>query len=155
MKTIKKILLFLLIVAIITTFSGCSSKNNTTEIDFNALSNELLENIEFKDELTAVDDAVIQKIYNIEDFVRAQVYISSGATAEEISLFEFDSNEKAEEGLKMAMERIEEQKADFGSYIPEELQKLDKAVVKQSGNYVIVCVSSSSDVAEEIITKYL
>lgn len=154
MKTIKKTFIFLLIFTMITMLFGCSEKKDTTDIDISYLSNELLEKAEFEDELNSVDNIMIQKLYNINDFVNAQVYISSGATSEEIAIFEFDSKEMAAEGLKKALDRIEEQKADFESYIPKEIQKLDRAVVKQSGKYVIVCVSNS-DEAEKIITQYI
>lgn len=154
MKTIKKALLFLLSITIIITLFGCSAPNDTTDIDIGYLSNELLEKAEFEDELNAVDDATIKKLYNIDDYVKASVYLSSGATAEEIAVFEFDSKDTATDGLKKAQARIEEQKTDFESYIPKEIPKLDSAVVKQLGKYVIVCVSNSNR-AEKIITQYI
>lgn len=154
MKTIKKILLFLLSLTIITTLFGCSAQKDTTDIDIGYLSNKLIEKAEFEDELNAVDDTTIKKLYNIDDYVKASVYLSSGATAEEIAVFEFDSKDTAADGLKKAQARIEEQKTDFESYIPKEIPKLDSAVVKQSGKYVIVCVSNSNT-AEKIITQYI
>lgn len=154
MKTRKKTLLFLLSLTMIITLFGCSAENNTVAIDIGCLSRELLEKTEFEDELNAVDDAVIKKLYDINNYVAAEVYASSGATAEEIAVFEFDSKETATEGLKKAQARMEEQKTDFESYIPKEVQKLDNAVVKQVGRYVIVCVSNSNE-AERIITQYI
>ncbi|MGN1080988.1 MAG: DUF4358 domain-containing protein [Acutalibacteraceae bacterium] len=154
METIKKALLFVLSITIIATLFGCSAQNDTTDIDIGYLSNELLEKAEFEDELNAIDDTTIKKLYNIDDYVKASVYLSSGATAEEIAVFEFDSKDTAADGLKKAQVRIEEQKTDFESYIPKEIPKLDRAVVKQSGKYVIVCVSNSNT-AEKIITQYI
>lgn len=154
MKTKRKILIFLLNIIMITTLFGCSSQNGTADIDIGNLSSELLEKAEFEDDLNAVDDNTVKKLYKIDDYVKASVYLGSGATAEEIAVFEFDSKEIAEDGLKKAQARIEEQKTDFESYIPKEIPKLDSAVVKQSGKYVIVCVSNSSK-AETIITQYI
>lgn len=134
--------------------SGCSGKEEITVLDISSLTSELLEQAEFEDELSPVDDEVIKKLYDIEDYVNASVYLSSGATAEEIAVFEFDGRDTAAAGLKKAQERVEEQRTDFESYIPKEIPKLDRAVVKQEGNYVIVCVSNSGK-AEEIITKWI
>ncbi len=138
----------------IATLFGCSAQNDTTDIDMEHLSSELLKNAEFEDELSAVDDMIIKKLYNIDNCVAAKVYISSGATAEEIAVFEFDNRETAADGLKKAKIRIGEQKENFESYIPKEMQKLDNAVVKQSGKYVIVCVSNGNK-AKKIITQYI
>ena len=124
------------------------------EIDVHGLSSELLSQIAFVDELNAVGESVINRIYGIEDYVQAEVYIGSGATAEEIAVFEFADTESAADGLQLALERIEDQKADYEAYIPEEVKKLDRAVVKRYGRYVVVCVSDS-EMAEEIITQYI
>lgn len=153
MKTLKKILLVMLSITMFTALFGCSAQNDTMDIDIDKLSSELLENAEFEDELTALDDNTVKKLYNIDDYVKASVYISSGATAEEIAVFEFDSKDSAEDGLEKAQVRITEQKADFESYIPKEIQKLDNAVVEQAGKYLIVCISNGNK-AESIITKY-
>lgn len=154
MKALKKIFLILLSVAMIATMIGCSAKEEIIDMDIDSLCNELLDKAEFEDELSAIDDAMIKKLYNIDDYVKAVVYISSGATAEEIAIFEFDSEVAAADGLEKAQVRVEDQKADFESYIPKEIPKLENAVIKQSGKYVIVCVSSGNQ-AEKIITQYI
>ena len=154
MKTRKQARLFLFSVIMMIMLSGCSTQKGRTDIDISGLCSELLEKAEFEDELNTVDDAIIKMLYGIDDYVEAAVYLSSGATAEEIAVFEFDSKETAADALKKARVRIEEQKKDFESYIPKEIPKLDRAVVIQSDSYVIVCVSNS-DKAEEIITQYI
>ena len=99
-------------------------------------------------------DEVIKMLYGINDYAQAQVYISSGATAEEIAVFEFSDTNTATNGFQMAQNRLEEQKEDFESYIPKEIRKLDRAVVLKVGKYVVVCVSNG-DTAEKIITQFL
>ena len=153
MKIFKKFFPFLLLIAVGMVFSGCASGNDTAVMDIDALSKALLENIEFEDELTLLDDAMVGRLYDIEDYVSARVYIGSGATAEEIAVFEFDSREKAAAGLKVAVGRVEEQREDFAGYLPGELKKLDNAVAGQYGRYVILCVSGD-DSARELIAKY-
>lgn len=142
------------IMLIVSLLSGCAGRRDAIEIDIHGLSSELLSQIAFVDELNAVGESVIDRIYGIEDYVQAEVYIGSGATAEEIAVFEFADTESAADGLQLALERIEDQKADYEAYIPEEVKKLDRAVVKRYGRYVVVCVSNS-EMAEEIITQYI
>ena len=153
MKKIKTVTTLLIITTMFVLLSGCSKKEEVTDVDIASLSNELLENVKFEDELNAVDDAMIEKLYGVDDYEDAKVYISTGATAEEIAVFKFQSTEIAEDGFKKAQERIENQKADFETYIPKEVKKLENAVVEQFGQYVVVCVSNG-DGTEKIIEKY-
>lgn len=150
MKMTKKILIFILTIVML---SGCAGKGNL-EIDINSLCNELLDKGDFEDELSSIDGDVIKQLYDIDDYSEAQVYISSGATAEEIAVFKFDNQESAQEGLKKAQNRIEEQKQGFESYIPKEVKKLDDALIERYDSYVIVCVSNS-DEAEKIVNQYV
>lgn len=150
MKLTKKIITLMLCLVMAAALIGCSSKEEAKEIDIDALASELLEKVEFDDDLNEIDDILVKRLYNIESYVKASVYVSSGATAEEIAVFEFESEAAAAEGLEKAQARVEQQREDYESYIPEEVQRLDNAVVKQSGRYVIVCVSSG-DEAKNII----
>lgn len=143
MKIIKLILVLLL-------FTGCSSKN----INIEQLSNELIDNLNFEDELIKIDDNTIKKIYNIDNFINSYVYISSGATAEEIAIFEFANENEAKENIPNVEERITIQKDSFASYIPKEVKKLDNAIVKQYSKYLIVCITDD-DSAQNIIKKYI
>lgn len=150
MKLLKR-LFILLVTAII--LSGCSAKSDP-DIDINSLCNELLDKAGFEDELSSVDEDVIKQLYDIEDYSKAQVYISSGATAEEIAVFQFGNCNLAKEGFKKAQNRIEEQKQDYETYVPKEVKKLEDALVERHGSYVIVCVSNS-DEAEKIVNQYV
>ena len=154
MGATKKLFAFLLVIAATAVMSGCGAQNDRIEIDISDLSRELLQKAEFEDELNPIGEATTQKLYDIDTYVAAEVYLSSGAPAEEIAVFEFDSTEDAAAGLKKAQVRIEEQKANYESYIPKEIPKLDHAIVKQLGQYVVVCVSNG-DEAENILTQYI
>lgn len=153
MKTMIKITTILLVAMVTIMTFGCG-KEEVADIDIDRLCSELLEQAEFEDELSQVDDEVIKMLYGINDYAQAQVYISSGATAEEIAVFEFSDTNTATNGFQMAQNRLEEQKEDFESYIPKEIRKLDRAVVLKVGKYVVVCVSNG-DTAEKIITQFL
>ncbi|MGN0403424.1 MAG: DUF4358 domain-containing protein [Acetatifactor sp.] len=153
MKIIKKV--FPLILISVLMLTGCSGQTDESRIDTNAMVRELLEKVEFEDELNRVEDAgTIKMLYDVDNATEAYVYISSGATAEEIAVFTFENKEAAELGLKKAEERLTVQKENYTSYVPEEVKKLDNAVVKQTGNYVVLCVSEG-DEAGKIIEGYM
>ncbi|MEG1614656.1 MAG: DUF4358 domain-containing protein [Oscillospiraceae bacterium] len=149
----KKLISALLVLTLSLLVTACGQKVIT--IDSKKLTTDLLENVKYEDKLEAVDSAIIKVLYDIEsDDVKASGFIGSGATAEEIALFEAPDESKAKDILDKAHKHIEKQKEDFKSYNPKELKKLDNAVTLQKGKYVIVCVSNG-DNAEKIVEKHL
>ena len=54
--------------------------------------------------------------------------------------------------VKTAYEnRISSQKEACRDYLPDEMTKLDAAVIYTNGNYVVLCVSNDSAKAEQVI----
>lgn len=122
-----------------------------------AISGELLNNISYVDDLSLLDAEVASMFidFGSADIVNSAVYESSGATAEEIIVVECSSDADAKSVKKSLESRVEEQKISYEDYVPEELVKLNKAVIVQSGNYAILSVSDEPEKAEEIIGSYL
>lgn len=133
-------------------FTGCKKADNNKVIDAKVLSDKLLNEITYEDELAEVDYDVV---YNMDDIKvsKSIVYIGSGATAEEIAVIECESKEDAKKAYTALNDRVEEQKVSFKDYVPKELEKLDEAVVIQKGNSVILSISNESVKAKDIIEK--
>lgn len=144
----------LLLIPMLTLLFFLTSCNQEKDIDIELLSADLLKNAGFTDELSPADAATAEKLYEIDNAVNQYVYISSGATAEEIAVFEFETAADAKAAIPAAQERLAEQKSSYESYMPAEVQKLENAVLKQYGRYLIVCVADGTK-AREIIHKYL
>lgn len=132
--------------------SACGEKNKTVDVD--QLADELLEQVDFEDELTELDDSMVAALYGIEDAEEQRVYLSSGATAEEVAVFRFATEEAAQAGMETLNQRLESRKADFANYMPDEATRLENAVLERSGCYVALCVSAG-DEARQIIGNYL
>lgn len=144
----KKIVLISLILLLV---SGCGKE--TTSFNPNDLANELLTEVDFDDELTLFAGD-ISKIYDMPEVEDYLIYIGSGATSEEITIITL-KNSSDEEDVKAALEkRVEEQKQNFANYVPEEVSRLEKSIIKSNEKYVVLCVSNDNQ-AEKIIDKYL
>lgn len=142
------------LIAVLCAALLCGCGAGSAEIDPEALAQELAEKVPFEDQLSLAPEAAAEKLYAIVDAERAFIYTGSGATAEEIAVFEFADEAGAKDGLALARQRIERQTEDYASYIPEELPRLENAVLRQSGRYLAVCVSAGAE-AEEIIEAWL
>ena len=61
-----------------------------------------------------------------------------------------DAAKAVQEGMQA---RLSSQISDYGDYRPQEVPKLESAVVKTSGNYVVLCVSADNDAAADLIEE--
>jgi predicted small lipoprotein YifL len=98
----------------------------------------------FKDQMMTLEDRVIPNIYNVDMDKLADkcCYVSSsGATAEEISVFRVKDAADLQMAKDAISERIEDQKIAFENYVPEEMVKIQNAVVLEKGDYILLVLA--------------
>ena len=128
-------------------FPGCSRAAEDITLNVEECAVILREKIAFQDTLAAIDDEMIAAIYRIapEDVVEQQVYVSTGATAEEIAVFEAADAEAAQRIETAVWQRVADQKTSFADYLPAELPKLEDPFIFVKGRYVVFCVSDHNE----------
>lgn len=144
--------LALLLSALSVTVLLASCNNSVKAIDVEQAADTLYQNLTYDDELNPLDQNMLYTTYSDlkeEDVVKAKVYVSSSATAEEIAVFEAKDAEAAGR-IKSVMDgRVAEQTDIYADYAPDEVQRLSKAVVRQKGNYVVLLVAKDADKAAQ------
>lgn len=149
--------------------TGCSNRNSSasgqssasessaadTEIKTAAeKADAVLAEITFSGEMVAVDSDTLEFRYGftadgISDY--AAYLCGSGAYPDEFGIFTADSSDKADE-IKTALEkRIDNQKATYQDYTPDEMYKFDDCFVKQDGNTVYYAVTADNTKAADIL----
>lgn len=137
-------------------FAGCQGGEQAKDIDVTKLADDLKTQITYQDELSKISDDMFATVYKMDmDSIKTAVaYASSGATAEEIVVVEANSADDVD-AIKQALdERVAYLKAGYEDYGPQEVPKIDNAVIKTSGNYAAMCISDDSAKAEEVINSY-
>lgn len=133
---------------------GDRTEPTTVTYDVAATADKLKNEIAYEDSLVELDGTKIQNILGVapDAYNTAKVYISSsGATPEEIAFFEAKNSSMATT-IKASLDvRLTNQKNTFTDYKPDQIPKLDNAVLVIRDNYVIYCVSGDSAKAKEII----
>lgn len=111
---------------------------------------------EFSETLAPVDNSMaLSRLYVLDSakIEEALFYTSSGATAEEIVVIKVNDASYMET-VKAAFDtRIADQKEAFKDYVPEEVPKLEDAVIYTNGNYAILCVSGDSGKIDSAIAN--
>lgn len=145
-----KIILIISLAFFICLF-GCEKKQ--VSIDIDQLIKELETKLPLSDELSPIKENVIYHLYALDskDVEEIQVWISSGATAEEIAVIKTNDITSVKEAVE---KRVELKRKDFEGYLPKELEKLKDPVIITKGNYVILCITSDPDLARNIINHY-
>ena len=91
--------------------------------------------------------------YGVDDSVSVIALTGSSAKADEVALFEAKDETAAGEIVNLLKNHIEKQKNDYASYAPNEVPKLDNAVLLQNGKYVALCITSDYKTAESTIQE--
>ena len=129
--------------------AGCSKNEGT--LDVQKAADALKAGVTFKDELAPPADAAFATLYDVKD--EDVVYVSSGATAEEIAVFEAKDADAAARVKTAVDQRIADLKEGFENYVPGEMTKLNNPVVEVKGKYVLLCICDKPDEARTVIDK--
>ncbi len=148
----KKSRLTAVLAALVILTAGCGG-DKAKEIDAKALAGSLLSEVTYEDELQELSEQMAAMQFDTEDGVKIYLYMGGGATTEEVAVFEAPDEEAAKKQLDHVKDFVDDQIETERDYRPEEVKRLEDAVLEQKGKYVILCVSADSDKAKEIIEK--
>lgn len=143
---IKKLFIASASIIMTAALAACGSSGITA--DASTVADTISASVSFSETLTKVSANVELKKYGIdEDLVSdAAGYSSTAAVVDEIAVFKTDDTAAVYE---KAQAYIAAQKESYTSYAPNEVPKLDSAVIEEIGDYVIVCVSD--DTSENVL----
>lgn len=137
-------------MAVVPLLASCGGKE-VKDVDIDQLAVSIVESVPFDDVLEPIDDGMIPMLYAIEGHTDAVLYKGSGATAEEVAIFKMNTAADAEAALSEAQAHIDAQIKAYESYMPDEVVRLEDAVVRQDGVYVTVVVSADPDAADKLL----
>ena len=148
----KKFSILLTLLMVVLVAAGCSS-SQPAALDVQPTPDKLAQEVSFQDQLTKMDQDAALKLYDLtaDDVETASLYVGTGATAEEISVWQGKDADAAKKIQDAVNTRIENQKESFVDYNPEEMPKLENPVVVAKGNYVVLCLSGDNENAKKII----
>ena len=146
----KRLMTFVLALIMVMTLAACGGGSQdynpyARDLDEDAFAATLLAKIEFSDIMTKVDDDAAEILYSLyglteNDYDDLSVYMSTGATAEEIAVISVENEDQAAKVGAVLVDRIDAQIKSYENYAPDEVEKLSNAIVEQVDDVVILIV---------------
>ena len=139
--------LLILLVAFVLVLSGCGQ---TKTINAKDLAREIVDEVDFKDHINLIPREIALTLYDLDQTNVKEIYtyIGSGATAEEVTVVEFNTLTDIDKQNFEA--RIANQIKNYETYIPKEIERIKKNVILYNGNTAILCISDDNEAEKEI-----
>ncbi len=135
------------------------SCSGSSYISFDDVYNDLTTAIDFGDNMSNLSEIAAENFYfiyepeKIEDFV---IYMDeSNSTPNEIALFRLGEESDRTALEEVVKSRINDLKIGFEDYNPDEMYKLENAVIKSKGKYVMMVICGDNEKAAKILNDYL
>ena len=98
-------------------------------------------------------DLACGPLYDIDsaDVTGCAVYTTPTAGAEEIAVFTLADEDAAKSALDALTQRVADQREALENYQPDEVSKLDNAILEQRGNSVLLVVAADADAAQKAL----
>lgn len=140
----------LLVIATVLPLAACGKKKETN-YDGEALLQSLLTQVKFDDTLESVGDRALLYFGELPEGTTAKLYMGSGYFADEVVLFTLPSEKDQATAMEAARAHLAELEDQFSKYIPEEVSKIQKAVIWQGGKYLILVITNDHANAKLIL----
>lgn len=156
---LKKLWILLAVMVLFLFPAGCSTHGSFSgaSADPQKIADQIRSSVKFTDQFSEMSSDAAVKRYGIGagEIVSCAVYVGTGATAEEISVWKAKDKNAAQTILKKAQEFIEKQKESYADYQPAEVPKLNSAVLRSKDTVVVACVSADNESAKRVIAGLL
>ncbi len=138
--------------------TGCQSGGKEAEAYTKEQAQAILDGGIFSESLEPLDCDIAWALFSLEEagLEREQLtdgvyYRSAGATCEELALLILDGEDAAQKAEGAVEQYLAGQIESNRDYRPAEIPKLESAVLKQSGNTVLLAVSPDSGAVEKLL----
>lgn len=151
----KKLLSVFLSLCLCLSLVACGGEKTPAEPFSDTVVTTLLESDAFSEELEGILILeLVCELFGVEqDTVTAFGYFgSTGATAEELAFFKFTSEDAAQAAKAGFETRVADRAEAMADYLPNEVPKLEKAIIEVRGNTLLYVVANDYAPVEQALS---
>lgn len=132
--------------------AGCGGKEAPKTVDPQKVVDTYLESQAYSDHLEELDSEIALTMLGVdpEDVSESRIYLSEGATAEELTVITAKDGDAAQRVSEALTQHVADQKEALENYQPGEVEKLDHAVQRTVGSVVILMVAADWEFASGV-----
>ncbi len=147
----KKYKVLITLVALLLLVCGCGKKET---IEISELSSVLAESVSFSEQLTQIDVSNIEKRYalNSKDYTEIMAFVGTLSTCDEYVIVKTETPDAMVEKFN---KYIEKKREEYKLYRPDELYKLDSAVIETHNKSVVMIITADFENALDVYKEYL
>jgi len=152
---------FIFILTAIILLVGCAPKAEDIiplGVSTEEIALEIMSAVEIPSAVQKTKDELniyINGLDNVTGGYEVSYYIcGSGAYPDELLIIRFDEPAEAENAKPLVQARLDSRKDDFRDYRPEEMYKLDSAVLEVNSNWLFYFVTEDNATAKAILDTY-
>lgn len=118
---------------------GTSGKEASSGMDVKSAAQSLVKDLNLTDTTAEVEDRVVQGLFFFEDGVvtASDVYLANDKSADIVGVFKTTNIESCENSIKTYLSTTKQQ---MQSYFPEEVFKVDNALVQDNGSDTVILI---------------
>lgn len=148
----KKFLSVFLLTGLLLSLAACKGESPKADLTLTD-AQTLLDSAAFSEALEEIDLEIACSLYSLDQdkVTEAAVYGSTGATAEELALFIFTDADAATAAKACFETRIADRTEAMKDYLPNEVPKLEKAVLEVRGATLLFVVANDYAPVEELL----
>ena len=154
MRTVWKIVAVFLVLSMVLPLAACTKpqeeEKEQTAVDAGELAEKLLTCVRYDTEITDVGDSAALFFQNLPDYALVTMYSGSGYYADELTWITVAQQSDVEQALSSVQSHVAQVREQFLNYIPEELDKIDNAVIWSQGVHIILCITNDYQTARAI-----
>lgn len=138
--------------------AACGAKSEAKELDLTAFAGQVIEAVEYDDDMVLLSEQIVSEYYSLPlDGVEGWVAYGSGtaATTNELLVIKLKDDASIEAVRQAVEHRIDDQVANYEGYRPDELFRLENAIIETEGNYLLFSVSSDNDTVKKMFEDAL
>ena len=153
----KKHLIIALILTLLLSLTACGNKESSRELEAASLADSLLKSGAFSVSLDELPASKAAAFYGVDkdSVADAVLYHAAGTSKEQIVLIKAVNEAAAGTMVNTLKGLVSEWIEADRDYAPEEVPKLEKAVLRQSGAWVVLIVANDPDTAAKIVGEYI
>lgn len=134
--------------------TACGGKSGSVSVDINKLSSDLKATVT-SGELAEISPEIFASTYflDADKISESAAFLGSGATACEVAVVKCSDSDYTDDVKDVFKSRVSSQSALYADYNAPEVDKLKKAIIESSGDYVVLCVTDDVDAAKKILKE--